>query len=996
MKMKRFCSASLAALMLSSSVGAVAADVYVNGEKLESGSYVIDDAVYVSLEEVGEALGASVTVDENTQDASLKLSEDDTVVKMIEKVSESVVAIVGNYSSSYYSADALDYNELYAHGAGVVIDEEGMILTNHHVIDEIQNLTVIFGNGETYSGKVLYSDEESDLAVVKINKSGLKPISFAEENSLKVGQTVVAIGTPLSVNLINSASKGIVSGIGVNISEHYLFTQSDVSINGGNSGGPLVNLEGELVGINSMKYAGSDVEGMSFSIPVDTINYVLDSFENYGRVVRPDTKVTFTESWESKIGVPTTKGLTVTVSDSEVLLVGDMITHVNGYEVHSIADYNEAIKKSFNGESITFTYTRAGVSNTVDVETEIDITKDLGDRVEISFVIGQSVIVINGNEIEVEAPYVAGDGTTLVPLRVISEAFGAGVVWVEETQEIIIEYPGADIKLTIGSEEAVINEEVAELPVCPALSDEGVTMVPLRFISEAFGATVTFDGETNTVTVVKEGEIESDTISFSTELPRIGDSYHGWSMLTPTSMMMTDRALDGTETIFYDESGYLAVVIEDYGDDYEDESEIFDEAYDDYKNYTFSGMTLSRNEKGEDSFGNKTFRITGRSKSYTCDMYAVVSGTKVYAVEYICDVGSTNTVTLTSILESFKLEYAANDEEKEQTYDLSNVDEDGYRLMENEDLKVSFRTPADFSDGFSYYYSSALNELYYSNDDSDYVELTVYSKSDTVSAQAVIEEGQKYAARYMNPNLCTVSEVESYTLTDLGENAYTYSVTSEGLTDGDYVYNEVCFELGSYVYVLKLSDHSEEQELYTKLMESFTAKEISEDDLGVVLYEAEEEDEENLVVSNDTWSFELDSLWTNSYTEKTYASCYHGYTGGRLYFNVTSFSDTTYKNAKAAANGMYSEELDDSYYSECESVQGVTSKKIGNTTVYTYTIKVTYTSSYSDYSYVKYNTTYVLEKGRNIYAFQLSEYEHYANGQTQTDVEDAIASLTVN
>ncbi len=371
MKLKKIAALTVAAVSLfaCSAKANTGANVYVNGQKLDTDAYIIDDRVYVPLRAVSESLGAEVSWDNNTRSAIVEQTEEDLVINAIATASESVVAIVGTYKSDYFSADAQNYNELYGHGAGVVIKSNGTILTNAHVVDGIQHLTVIFGNGDSYSGTVLFSDATSDLALVKINKLGLKPLTFAAENSLRVGQSVIAIGTPLSVSLINSASKGIVSGIGVNIGQHYLFTQSDVAINGGNSGGPLINLRGELVGINSIKYVGSDVEGMSFSIPVDTVNYVISSYEKYGKVLRPDTGITFTESWESKIGVPTKKGLTVTTSKSSLLQAGDMITHVNGYEVHSTADYNEALKKSFNGYSVTLTFTRNGVSSTVEIAT---------------------------------------------------------------------------------------------------------------------------------------------------------------------------------------------------------------------------------------------------------------------------------------------------------------------------------------------------------------------------------------------------------------------------------------------------------------------------------------------------------------------------------------------------------------------------------------------------------------------------------------------------
>ncbi len=364
---RKFAATAVCCILAIAPAASAAGDagVILNGRTLDAESYIIDGSVYVPLRAIGEALGAEVSWDDASRNAILNYNSDSAVINAISKASESVVAIAGNYRSASMAQSAQDYNPLYAHGTGVVIKSSGTILTNSHVVEGLDNITVIFAGGDSYSGKITYSDPEADLAVVQINKLGLTPIKFAEENSLVVGQSVIAIGTPMAISHINSASRGIVSGVGVNIGAPYLFTQSDTAINGGNSGGPLINLNGELVGINSMKYAGSGVEGMSFSIPVDTINYVLKSFEKYGKVQRPDTGVTLAESWESKIGVPTKKGLSVTVSKNPLLEAGDTVNFVNGIEVHSIADYNEAIKKTYDGNSVVFGYERRGVTGEV-------------------------------------------------------------------------------------------------------------------------------------------------------------------------------------------------------------------------------------------------------------------------------------------------------------------------------------------------------------------------------------------------------------------------------------------------------------------------------------------------------------------------------------------------------------------------------------------------------------------------------------------------------
>ncbi|MDP4133468.1 MAG: trypsin-like peptidase domain-containing protein [Bacillota bacterium] len=340
------------------------ANIYVNGKKLKDNAYIINNHVYVPLRSVSESMGAEVYWDDSSKSSYVEFSEDKLVTDIIKKVSPSVVAIVGNYKPYYMTEQALSYNESYAHGTGVVIRNNGTILTNAHVVSDIENITVLFGNGESYSGTVQYIDEKADLAIVKINKLGLTPIEFGKAEDIVVGSTVIAIGTPLSLNMMNSASKGIISGKNVNVGEYYYFTQSDVAINGGNSGGPLINLKGELIGINSAKYSGVGIEGMSFSIPIDTVNYILTQFDNNKKVLRPEIGVEFTESWEAKIGLPTTKGITVKSSTGDVILANDVVTQVNGISVHSITDYNEAIKRTYSGGDLTITYQRNGIEKT--------------------------------------------------------------------------------------------------------------------------------------------------------------------------------------------------------------------------------------------------------------------------------------------------------------------------------------------------------------------------------------------------------------------------------------------------------------------------------------------------------------------------------------------------------------------------------------------------------------------------------------------------------
>jgi len=189
---------------------------------------------------------------------------------------------------------------------------------------------------------------------------------FGNISDIVVGEPVIAIGTPLSFSFRNSATKGIISGINRSADGENKFIQSDAAINAGNSGGPLVNMKGQVIGINSIKYAGFGVEGLSFSIPIDTVMYVLSHFEKYGKVKRPYLGVVFSEGIAAKYGLPSNEGLTITDIEKDSpaekagLAIDDEVIAVNNDKITTKLDYNEIIKKYLPGNTVTFTIHRNG------------------------------------------------------------------------------------------------------------------------------------------------------------------------------------------------------------------------------------------------------------------------------------------------------------------------------------------------------------------------------------------------------------------------------------------------------------------------------------------------------------------------------------------------------------------------------------------------------------------------------------------------------------
>ena len=355
---KCFITALACMLMAGTASAASHVRVYVNGMRVNEDVILQNDRTYIPLRAVSEAMGAQVDWDGNTSSAYITFSEDDAIAQLVENVSPSVVTIVGNYNDS---SDSGQFNNPTMHGSGVIYKNNGHIITNAHVVKDIKNLTVVLSNGETYPGKVLFSDEAADLAIVKIEKLGLTPITMADPSAIVSGKTVIAIGTPISLSMRNTVTKGIISGVDVVLPDsHYKILQTDASVNPGNSGGPLLNIRGELVGINSSKFAGVGIEGMCFAIPVDTVKHAISQYEQHGKILRPTLPFTLQESWEAKIGLPTLKGLTVKNVSGGELANGDVITALNDIPVHSLADWNEAIKDTYTGSGITVTFTRGG------------------------------------------------------------------------------------------------------------------------------------------------------------------------------------------------------------------------------------------------------------------------------------------------------------------------------------------------------------------------------------------------------------------------------------------------------------------------------------------------------------------------------------------------------------------------------------------------------------------------------------------------------------
>jgi len=299
------------------------------------------------------------------------------VPAIVSKIGISVVGIIGKIKQESPNYSSRGDNLVF--GSGVIYRSNGYIVTNAHVVADMESIVAVLSNGKAYQARLKAIDEKSDLAVIKIDKGGLVPAVFGDISSVSVGEPVVAIGTPLSFSLRNSATKGIVSGINRAVEGDYRFIQSDAAINGGNSGGPLVDMQGRVIGINSVKYTGYGVEGLNFSIPVDTVKFVISHFEKYGKVRRPFLGASFSEGVAARYGLPSDEGLTITEiekdspADKAGLQIDDIVVSVNGVRITTLIDYNEEMKRYLPGDTVELTLVRD--ENTIKAKVTFSETK---------------------------------------------------------------------------------------------------------------------------------------------------------------------------------------------------------------------------------------------------------------------------------------------------------------------------------------------------------------------------------------------------------------------------------------------------------------------------------------------------------------------------------------------------------------------------------------------------------------------------------------------
>ncbi len=261
-------------------------------------------------------------------------------------------------------------------GSGWILDEDGLIVTNNHVVAGASSITVTLDDGTTFPAETVRTDALADLAVVKINAKNLPPASRGISSKLRVGDWVVAIGNSLGMGI--SATKGIVSSLGVSLPVSSGQTledliQTDAAINPGNSGGPLVNMAGEVIGITSVKIAMVGVEGMGYAISIDTAIPIIQELVWKGYVIRPWLGVVLQDVNQFLVlinDLAVDKGTFIVevaagspAAEAE-LEPGDVIVALNGKDIINAQDLIQAIHSSEIGQRVEISFWRGDTQNT--------------------------------------------------------------------------------------------------------------------------------------------------------------------------------------------------------------------------------------------------------------------------------------------------------------------------------------------------------------------------------------------------------------------------------------------------------------------------------------------------------------------------------------------------------------------------------------------------------------------------------------------------------
>lgn len=267
-------------------------------------------------------------------------------------------------------------------GSGVIFKSDGYIVTNNHVIEGARELIVSLADGRTLNAELVGADEMTDIAVVKVDAKNLPTAKFGNSDDVVVGEPAIAIGNPMGLEFQGSVTVGVISALNrtLELSDRRVkLFQTDAAISPGNSGGALVNADGEIIAINSAKLAADGVEGMGFAIPINTVQTIVNELMEKGYVARPYLGVTiFDKPTAARYGYQLTIDRGVYIFQVALdapagiagLQRGDVILSIDGKDVNSVGDVRNEVASHKVGDKVKLKYERDGIETEIEIELQ--------------------------------------------------------------------------------------------------------------------------------------------------------------------------------------------------------------------------------------------------------------------------------------------------------------------------------------------------------------------------------------------------------------------------------------------------------------------------------------------------------------------------------------------------------------------------------------------------------------------------------------------------
>lgn len=275
--------------------------------------------------------------------------------------------------------NSVNGNKSFEVGTGVIVDSGGYIVTNYHVADNAQDITVSLYDGRDVIGRTVWGDSILDISILKVNESNLNVAELGDSKNVAIGDTSIAIGNPLGLKFQRSVTSGIISALNrtVQLNENtYMedLIQTDASINPGNSGGPLINISGKVIGINTVKVATA--EGMGFAIPINIVKPIINSIKKTGDfkipvlgIIGADRNMSSYFDVKVNRGIYVIKCIVGSPGDNAGIRIGDTILSVNGNNLNTLMDLKENLFNiGINGTAVLNLITRTGANKTINVE----------------------------------------------------------------------------------------------------------------------------------------------------------------------------------------------------------------------------------------------------------------------------------------------------------------------------------------------------------------------------------------------------------------------------------------------------------------------------------------------------------------------------------------------------------------------------------------------------------------------------------------------------